>query len=92
LVKSAIQSGIELVLEGLFDVKSNSSTTSKQNISRSSTAIMAYLENKDFSDTSVDLMINEVTMNIQEAFGYGFIGKLLVNFGVDIVRDIYRYN
>lgn len=91
LVLSTVQSGIELLIEGLFDVKSTSDNSDKRNVSRGSTAIMAYLGEKNFGDTSVDLMINEVTTSVQEAFGYGFMGKLLVNFSVSMVQEVYQY-
>jgi hypothetical protein len=91
LVKSVIQSGIELVIKEAFDIKSTSSNTSKRNVTRTSTAIISYLSNKNFADTSVDLMINEVTTTIREIFGYGFLGKLFVNFSISVVRDVYRY-
>lgn len=91
LVLSTVQAGVELLLESFFDVKSSSDNSEKRNVSRGSTAIMAYLANKNFGDTSVDLMINEVTTSVQEAFGYGFLGKLLVNFSVGMVQEVYRY-
>jgi len=91
LAQSTIQAGVELILEGLFDVNENSNTSAKRNISRGSTAIMSYLNNQNLSDTSKNLMINELTTKIQEEFGYGFTGKLLVNFAVSIIRDMYRY-
>jgi len=90
LLLSVIQSTVEFGIEAFFGVKSSSDNSAKRNVSRGSTLIMAYLGDKDFGDTSVDLMINEVTTSVQEAFGYGFVGKLLVNFSVSMVQEIYR--
>jgi hypothetical protein len=86
LVETAAQAFLEWL------VTDDSSTTEQQrDASRGAALAMSVLQNKDLASVGKDMAINELTMRLRQELGYGFGGDLAVNFGIAVVRDVFRY-
>jgi hypothetical protein len=58
--------------------------------SRVFTTISSILQGNDFGGVAKDVLINEVTMEMRNQFGYGCTGEFMVNWGVSMVRGFLR--
>lgn len=83
---------IEEGLKWLFDVKETDKDYKEKdrNVSRASNLIVSSLNKENLGGSAKNLVINEITSELREAFGYGFWGNLLVNYGILVVTDVYR--
>lgn len=58
--------------------------------SRAFTTISSIIQGNDFGGVAKDVLINEVTMEMRNQFGYGCTGEFMVNWGVSIFKGFYR--
>lgn len=63
---------------------------SSQTSSRVVTGISSILQGNNLAGFSRDLLINEITSSIRQQFGYGCTGDFAVNWGVSMIKDVYR--
>lgn len=64
---------------------------SPQDVSRANTLLLNALANRDLGQTSVDLVINEISLELEKAFGMGFLFDFLLSTSRNIVEEIYLY-
>lgn len=91
LTEYAVQNTLEYMIGALFGVDDNSSQEAQDNVKRGAALSMSFLKGRSLSETSIDMMIKEMTMKVQKELGYGFAGKLTVKYGTSLLKDIYRY-
>ncbi len=60
------------------------------NFSRVMTTLSGIIQGSSFANLTLDLIINEFTNSMRKQFGYGCTGDFMVNWGVSMVRGIYR--
>ena len=58
--------------------------------SRIFTSLSSILQGKDVGGVAKDVLINEVTMEMRNQFGYGCTGEFMVNWGVSIFKGFLR--
>ena len=58
--------------------------------SRIFTSLSSILEGKDVGGVAKDVLLNEVTMEMRNQFGYGCTGEFMVNWGVSIFKGFLR--
>ena len=77
----------EEFIKGLFGVDENSSSSAQNEANRAAVALVSQLQGKSLSDTTEDLLVNEV----RRAFtgDNSFISSFMANFGVSLIKNIY---
>lgn len=70
-----------------FDAEEN---ISERDASRIVTGILSLFEGNGLTGVTKDLVINEVTAEMREQFGYGAMGDFIVDWSVSIVSGFYK--
>lgn len=80
------------IVEALFDDGSSTKENDerKRNVGRASTLVFSTLKGENLGTTTKKMIINEITNELREEFGYGFWGDVFVSFGIGVVDDTYR--
>jgi len=91
IVEAGAQYLIEEGLRFIFDIEDDEEQFDDRDMSRASTLIMSGLKGDNLTETTKSLLINEVTSELRDEFGYGFWGDLFVNYGIGIINETYKY-
>ncbi len=93
LVDASAQYLLEEGIKWLLDIKSSDQNYSQKdrNVGRASTLILSALKNDNLGKATESFIINEITTAVRNEFGYGFWGNLMVNYGINVIREVYKH-
>jgi len=91
VLDAAGQYVIEEGLKWLFGVEDNSSQIDSRNIQRASNVILSGLKGQNLGSTTKSLVKQELTTELRDQFGYGFVGNFCVSYSVDVLDEVYKY-
>lgn len=90
-IDASAQYLLEEGLKWLLDIEEEYDDVDDYDFSNAFSLILSGLKGENLTNISKNFQINKITGELRKEFGYGFWGDFLVNYGIKVFDEVYKY-